>query len=384
MNAIQLLDLISTGETSTVQFKQEMPHRDSLQQEIVAMSNSLGGYILMGVEDVTGQPKGLSPELIEQYDRDIAQIADNVKPIVYIQTEVVKLPDDINILVITVPEGINKPYKTPKGEIYVKQGSNKRLVTDNAEILRLYQQSSNLLADEMPVYGATLSDINRTAFEEYFKKEFGVSIEEKGLSYEQALEAKRVIRKGQVTLAGLLFFGNSPQSFKPAFTIKLVDFFGTEISSNQYRSKPSDLEGTIPELFNQSLEWVKSHLRSVQAGQGFNSIGKLEISEIALVEIIQNALVHRDYFKNSPIRIMIFDDRLEIVSPGKLPNTLTVEDIKYGNPVVRNNQLVSYSSHALPFSGLGSGIKRALVEEPDMELINDVEGEQFKVIFKRK
>ena len=338
----------------------------------------------MGVEDVTGQPKGLSPELIEQYDRDIAQIADNVKPIVYIQTEVVKLPDDINILVITVPEGINKPYKTPKGEIYVKQGSNKRLVTDNAEILRLYQQSSNLLADEMPVYGATLSDINRTAFEEYFKKEFGVSIEEKGLSYEQALEAKRVIRKGQVTLAGLLFFGNSPQSFKPAFTIKLVDFFGTEISSNQYRSKPSDLEGTIPELFNQSLEWVKSHLRSVQAGQGFNSIGKLEISEIALVEIIQNALVHRDYFKNSPIRIMIFDDRLEIVSPGKLPNTLTVEDIKYGNPVVRNNQLVSYSSHALPFSGLGSGIKRALVEEPDMELINDVEGEQFKVIFKRK
>ena len=384
MNAIQLLDLISTGETSTVQFKQEMPHRDSLQQEIVAMSNSLGGYILMGVEDVTGQPKGLSPELIEQYDRDIAQIADNVKPIVYIQTEVVKLPDDINILVITVPEGINKPYKTPKGEIYIKQGSNKRLVTDNAEILRLYQQSSNLLADEMPVYGATLSDINRTAFEEYFKKEFGVSIEEKGLSYEQALEAKRVIRKGQVTLAGLLFFGNSPQSFKPAFTIKLVDFFGTEISSNQYRSKPSDLEGTIPELFNQSLEWVKSHLRSVQAGQGFNSIGKLEISEIALVEIIQNALVHRDYFKNSPIRIMIFDDRLEIVSPGKLPNTLTVEDIKYGNPVVRNNQLVSYSSHALPFSGLGSGIKRALVEEPDMELINDIEGEQFKVIFKRK
>lgn len=384
MNAIQLLDLISTGETSTVQFKQEMPHRDSLQKEIVAMSNSLGGHILMGIEDVTGQPIGLSPEAIEQYDRDVAQIADDVKPIVYIQTEVVKLPDDINILVITVPEGINKPYKTPKGEIYIKQGSNKRLVTDNAEILRLYQQSSNILADEMPVYGATLSDINRTAFEEYFKKEFGVSIEEKGLSYEQALEAKRVIRKEQVTLAGLLFFGNSPQSFKPAFTIKLVDFFGTEISSNQYRSKPFDLEGTIPELFNQTLEWVKSHLRSVQAGQGFNSIGKLEISEIALVEIIQNALVHRDYFKNSPIRIMIFDDRLEIVSPGKLPNTLTVEDIKYGNPVVRNNQLVSYSSHALPFSGLGSGIKRALVEEPDMEFINDVEGEQFKVIFKRK
>lgn len=384
MNTIQLLDLISTGETSTVQFKREMPHRDSLLQEVVAMSNSLGGQILMGIEDVTGQPVGLSAEQIEKYDRDIAQIADNVKPIVYIQTEVVRLSDDIDILVITVPEGINKPYKTPKGEIFVKQGSNKRLVTDNAEILRLYQQSSNLLADEMPVYGTTINDINRRAFEDYFKKEFGVNIEEKGLTYEQALEAKRVIRRGQLTLAGLLFFGNNPQSFKPAFTIKLVDFFGTDISSNQYRSKPSDLTGTIPELFNQSLEWVKSHLHSVQEKQEFNTVGKLEISEIALVEIIQNALVHRDYFKNSPIRIMIFDDRVEIVSPGKLPNTLTVEDIKYGNPVIRNNQLVSYSSHALPFSGLGSGIKRALVEEPDMELINDVEGEQFKVVFKRR
>ncbi len=386
MNAIQLLDLISTGETSTVQFKKEMPHRDSIQQEIVAMSNSSGGQILMGIEDVTGQPIGLNPEQIEEYDRVVAQIVDNVKPVVFIQTEVVKLvgTGDINILVITVPEGINKPYKTPKGEIYVKQGSNKRLVIDNAEIMRLYQQSSNLLADEMLVYGATISDINHNAFEEYFKKEFGVSIEDKGLTYKQALEAKRVIRNEQVTLAGLLFFGYSPQSYKPAFTIKLVDFFGTDISSNQYRSKPSDLIGTIPELFNQSLEWVKSHLHSVQDGQVFNSIGKLEISETALVEIIQNALVHRDYFKNSPIRIMIFDDRLEIVSPGKLPNTLTIEDIKYGNPVIRNNQLVSYSTHALPFSGLGSGIKRSLAAEPSMELYNDVEGEQFKVVFKRK
>lgn len=384
MNAFQLLDLINTGETSRVQFKREMPHRDSMQQEIVAMSNSEGGYVLIGIEDVTGQPVGLTPELIEEYDRVIAQIADNIKPIVYIGTEVVNLPENINILVIRIPQGINKPYKTQKGEIYVKQGSNKRLVTDNAEIMRLFQQSSNLLADEMPVYGATLSDIDREAFEDYFKKEFGSSIEEKGLTYEQALTAKRVIRDGQVTLAGLLFFGISPQSFKPAFTIKLVDFFGTDISSDQYRSKPSDLTGTIPELFYKSLEWIKSHLHSVQSEQDFNSVGKLEISEAALVEIIQNSLVHRDYFKNSPIRIMIFDNRVEIISPGKLPNTLTIEDIKYGNPVIRNNQLVSYSSHALPFSGLGSGIRRALKEEPTMELFNDVEGEQFKVVLKRK
>ncbi len=103
------------------------------------------------------------------------------------------------------------------------------------------------------------------------------------------------------------------------------------------------------------------------------------MSPIALEELIQNALVHRDYFKNAPIRLLIFDNRIEIISPGKLPNSLTVEDIKYGNPVIRNNQIVAFSIHVLPFSGLGSGIKRALNEEPNIELINDVDGEQFIV-----
>jgi predicted HTH transcriptional regulator len=124
-------------------------------------------------------------------------------------------------------------------------------------------------------------------------------------------------------------------------------------------------------------------LHYLQAGQNFNSIGKLEVSEIALIELLQNALVHRDYFKNSPIRLLIFDNRIEIISPGKLPNSLTVEDIKFGNPVIRNNQLVAYSSHTLPFSGLGSGVKRALAEQPSIELFNDTVGEQFIVIIPR-
>lgn len=137
-------------------------------------------------------------------------------------------------------------------------------------------------------------------------------------------------------------------------------------------------------LLDQSLTWVKSHLFSLQNGQGFNSIGKLEISEVALTEIILNALIHRDYYKNSPVRIMIFSNRVEIISPGKLPNSLTVEDIKYGNPVIRNNQMVYFSSKLMPYSGLGSGIRRALEEEPEMQMFNDIEGELFKVVFKRK
>lgn len=382
MNTVELLSLISTGETSKVQFKELLPHKDSVAQEIVAMSNSLGGVILLGVEDVTGEIKGLSAEQIEEYDRTISQVADNIKPIVYITTEVVKVDvgqSEKNILIVHIKEGINKPYKTAKGEICVKQGSNKRLITDNAEIMRLFQHSGNLLADEMEVYNTSIDDVNKEAFADYFKKEFGQSYEEKGLTFEEALKAKRILRNGQLSLAGLLFFGKDPQSIKPAFTIKAVSFIGNEISGTQYRSKPADFRGTIPQLFNETMGFLKTNLKYLQADKEFNSTGVLEISEIALIELVQNSLVHRDYFKNSPIRILIFDDRVEIISPGKLPNSLTVDDIKYGNPVIRNNQLVAFSSHTMPFSGLGSGIKRAIAEQPNIELINDTEGEQFIV-----
>ncbi len=386
MNVIELLDIISTGETSKVQFKETLPNPESMSREMVAMANSMGGIILLGIKDKIGTVTGLTQEQIEYADRKVAEFADNLKPPIYLATEVVKIEDDNgskNVLILHINEGINKPYKTVQGEIYVKQGSNKRLLTDNAEIMRLFQHSGNLLADEMEVYGTSIDDIDVNKFSEYFKKEFDQTYEARELSYEQALKAKRVLCNNQLTLAGLLFFGKAPQSIKPAFTIKAVSFFGNNIESNDYRNKPEDLKGTIPELFEQAMKYLKSSLHHLQAGQGFNTIGKLEVSEIALIELVQNALLHRDYFRNSPIRLLIFDNRIEIISPGNLPNSLTVEDIKFGNPVIRNNKLVAFASNTLPFSELGSGVRRALAEQPNIELNNDIEGEQFIVTIPR-
>lgn len=127
------------------------------------------------------------------------------------------------------------------------------------------------------------------------------------------------------------------------------------------------------------MNFLESNLRYMQKGQNFNFIGILEISKNALVEILVNALIHRDYFKNAPIRIMIFDNRVEIISPGKLPNSLTVEEVMFGNPVIRNPQMVKFSFHTMPFSGIGTGLIRALKEQPDIEFNNDIDGEQFIV-----
>ncbi|WP_290664215.1 helix-turn-helix domain-containing protein, partial [Ignavibacterium sp.] len=139
MNAIELLDIISTGETSRVQFKEKITSPDSLAAEMVAMSNSLGGMILLGVRDKTGEIIGLSYEQSQNYSNQIGNIAtDKVKPNIYVTTEVVSLDNggSKRILVIYIKEGINKPYKDNNLAIWVKQGADKRRVSDNAEILR--------------------------------------------------------------------------------------------------------------------------------------------------------------------------------------------------------------------------------------------------------
>lgn len=383
MVAAELSEIIKLGESSKVQFKERMPNTDSFAHELIAFSNSKGGIVIFGVNDKTGGLNGLSFGEIQQTNQQIVNIASQkVFPPVYVTTETIVV-DNNSLLVVAIDEGLSKPYKDANGIIYLKNGSDKRKVTSNDEIARLLG-SKSLLADETEIFDSGIKDLSVWLFSEYFKKEFGMSYEDKGLTLEEALKAKKVMRNNHLTLAGLLFFGNEPQSFRPSFTIKTAMFIGNDISSNNYKSKPEDLIGPIPELFKQGMNYIKSCMRYYQSEPGFNIRGTPEISIIAIEEVLQNALIHRDYFKNAPVRVLVFDNRIEIISPGKLPNSLTVDEAKYGNPVVRNNQIALFASRTLPYSGLGSGLRRAFAEQPDMELENDVDGEQFIVRFPRK
>ena len=383
MNSNELLEIIKGGESSKVQFKERLSHSDSIVQELIAFSNSKGGIIIFGVNDRTGELNGLSFGEIQQINQQLVNIASQkVYPPVFLETETVKI-DDNQLVVVSIDEGISKPYKVSNGTIYLKNGSDKRKVTSNDEIARLLG-SKNLLADEMEIYDTSIKDLNIWLFSEYFRKEFGISYEEKGLSLEEALLAKKVMRNNHLTLAGLLFFGNEPQKFRSQFTIRAAVFVGNDIGGNHYKNKPEDFQGPISEVYKQGMNYLKSSIKYMQNGQGFNSLGVPEISIIALEEVLQNALVHREYFRSSPIRLLIFDNRIEIISPGKLPNSLTVDEVKYGNPITRNNQIAFFASKLLPYSGLGSGMRRAFTEQPDMELYNDIKGEQFIVTFPRK
>ncbi len=378
MNSSELLELIGLGETSAVQFKSNVHNENSIAQEMVAFANSKGGRILIGIDDKTWEIIGLTDDDIRRLTNLLVNAAnEHVKSPVFIETETI-ISDGKKVIVVFIPEGTDKPYKDKDGLIFMKNGANKRKVTNNEELSGLLSKGRHIFPDEMAISEATIGDINKEKFEFYFTREFKSKFDHYGLTYEEALRVKKVVKDGRPTLAGLLFFGKRPQDFKPAMCIKAVAFYGNNLSGKDYRDS-RDLVGTIADLYEDAIAFLKRHLYHTQQGQNFNSLGILEISEVALQELLENALIHRDYLKNSPIRLLIFDNRVEIISPGCLPNSLTVEELRYGNPVVRNNLMVGYAIHTLPYRGLGSGIKRALQEQPNIEFINDTDGEQFIV-----
>ena len=287
------------------------------------------------------------------------------------------------VLVVHVQEGKDKPYKNLAGNIWVKQGADKRRVTDNAEILSLFQQSGTYHPDEAGVNGSSYKDIDTLALDRFFENVYHKPISEFDIPQEQVLQSLHIMdEQGRLTTAGVLFFGRRPQQFFPVFVIKAVWFYGNSIAGTQYRDS-RDIEGTIPEMYEQGLRWLQSCLRRTQNGQSFNSIGKLEIPETVLEELLQNALVHLDLLKTAAIRLLIFDDRVEIINPGSVVGGHTMEEVMHGNSFPRNPLMANFCAKTMPYRGLGSGIPRVLKEDSDVQFVDNKEGNQFTAIIKR-
>lgn len=383
MTADEIKNIVRCGETSTKQFKETFKVAEDIANELVAFSNSEGGSIFIGIDDKTGEIKGLDYIQLRNIGQLISAAAESrVHPAIYPIVETISV-DDKPVMVVSVPKGVDAPYTNNKGEVYVKQGPDKRRVTDNNEILRLFADSSNFQPDRQPVSKTSIEDIDSKALDEYFQRSLGKSADDLGLPMNKALENLNILNEdGRLTLGGLMYFGKNPQRFCPAFNIKAVWFFGNSIGGSDYRDS-KDIDGTIPEMFEDGMRFLESCLHRRQADQNFNSIGVLEISEVALREILQNSLVHRSWLKPASIRLLVFDDRVEIISPGALPNNLTVEDIKLGNAYQRNQLIATLCAKTMDYRGLGSGIIRALQADSNIEFRNEVNGDQFRVILWR-
>ena len=381
MEAIELIEIAGRGEDSRHQFKQDISNPDSLAADVVAFSNCDGGEILIGVND-QGQVVGLSSDDIRRLNQLISNVATNlVHPPISPITENISVGEKL-VMVVTVRPGISKPYADNKGAYWMKSGADKRRVTSREEIRRMFQNADLVYADEIPVEGASISDISREHFATFFQKRFesslDLTLDQSGFSITQLLGNLGLARGETPNLAGLLTFGRRPQRFRPDLVVKAVAFVGNSDTGNRYRDS-QDLEGCLNELYRGTMSFVLRNLRRVQGDRGINTEGELEIPPSALEEMLVNMLLHRDYFISAPWRVMIFDNRVEIISPGTLPNSLTVENIRGGVSVIRNPLIASFATKAdeLPYRGLGTGIRRALELVPSLELKSDKDRNLF-------
>ncbi|MDE3213151.1 MAG: hypothetical protein KGM98_07945, partial [Bacteroidota bacterium] len=128
---------------------------------------------------------------------------------------------------------------------------------------------------------------------------------------------------------------------------------------------------------------IDRNMKKIPTGESFNSELKWEIPKVVFEEILVNALVHRDYFINTTIKVFMFSDRIEIISPGKLPNSQTEQTIVSGVSIPRNPVLQSLAQYVLPYKGAGTGLMRAVGMYPDITFINDQEKERLVSIIKR-
>lgn len=381
METTELIDYLSRGEDSRHQFKADMTNSDALAAEIVAFSNTAGGKIFIGVHN-DGSVIGLSGADIDRLNQLVSNSASqNVRPAVNPLTENVQHPNGM-VMVLSVPEGINKPYMDKNGAIWVKNGSDKRRATSREELQRLIQQAGLVHADETPVINLGAGDLDLAYFETFFEQQFGESLDGEHQSLPQLLTNMNLMKNNHLNVAGALLFAKTPQYALPAFIVKAVAFVGTRIEDERYIDS-RDITGKLADVFQQTLGFIIANTRAAQGEQGFNSLGAPEIPRIVWEELVANALIHRDYFLSAPVRIMVFADRVEIISPGHLPNNLTIENIKAGNSNIRNPILASFAAKLLPYRGLGSGLLRALRAWPEIELIDDRVGNLFKAIVAR-
>ena len=400
----EILRLRDMAEQTSVQFKERLTKesKSEVAAEMVAMSNTRGGKIIIGVDDKTGRVNPLSYAETQDTTELLGNLAtQNVIPSILL--DIINVPAEGGVLVVaTIKQGLNKPYHDNNGVVWVKQGADKRKVFDNAELIAMLADNGQMHPDALPVRGTTIKDLNMAVVKEYLAKRFApvlslqnLSVEElhkmsaeevaKAIGAEQTVEnilknVGLILSDGTLTVAAVVLMGEYPQRWLPVFTARCISYIGNSIGGSEFRDKSgSDADGNAVHLYKYIMTFLMRNLRRRQVEADFNSPGELEVSTTTLSEVVVNCILHRSYAASAPLRIFIFDNRIEIHSPGLLPQGITVEDATHGVSSPRNELLFSNGIHLLPYTGAGSGLTRAKFYTPDIKFENDERLKEFVV-----
>jgi predicted HTH transcriptional regulator len=332
----ELLSKIRLGEDTSLELKAirfkgdrvSAPAREDFADEIAAIANTHEGVIVLGVDDKTREIAGIPAERLEAVERHVFEVCnDSIKPPVMFRSFRIELPDSAGfmraVLKVEVPRSLFV-HESPGGYFH-RQGSSKRKMPPDY-LARLFQQRSQarlIRFEEQPVPGTSRGDLAEALWRRYTTRSSEpaevVLLKRNLLSREESATLR-------CSVAGVLLCSERPERFLPSAHIEAVRYRGVRQDSN-FQVDAQKICGPLDAQINQAMAFLKRN-QAVWATKAPHRVETPQFSERAVFEAIVNAVAHRDYaIAGSKIRFFLFDDRLEIFSPGALPNTVTVESM---------------------------------------------------------
>ncbi len=382
----ELLEIIANGENSGVEFKRDDLRTQDLAKELVAFSNLQGGMVLLGVEDA-GTITGLTRDSLEEWVMNVCR--DKIRPAIVPFFEIVRgVMDGNDVAIVRVTRGydVHALWHNNTNRYLMRVGTQSREASQE-ELARLFQQRGTVRAELRPVSGASLAHLDLRRLRNYFGdiRQQDVPADEDDEAWQSLLINTEVMADEGVTVGGMLMFGKTPNRFLPHAGIDAVAYPGTE--QDYDAQERSALRGPMVPLLSeagdivenglveQALDFVQRNTRVVVEAQGGRRIERPAYPHDALREGLVNALIHRDYLLTSTdVELAVYSDRLEIVSPGRLPNGITPDRMRLGTRAARNQLLKDVMRDYRYLEHMGMGIPRKIVRgmkehngtEPDL------------------
>jgi len=402
----ELLEKIRLGEDSFFEMKEvrftglkiKGPGRDELSDELAAFANAKGGVCLIGVDDTSRDLLGIPVDRLDQVEAYVREVAnDAITPPLPLTTERMTLPSTsgtaVPLLKITVDRSLFV-HKSSGGYLY-RVGSSKRQMTPDY-LGRLFQQRSQsriIRFDEQVVPDASADDLDWELVDRF--RTARSSDDRPTLMRKLGLLREDETSVLKPTVAGVLLATREPRRWITSAYVQAVAYRGEEIapeSAAPYQLDAADLAGPLDEQIIEACRFVARNMR-VSATKVVGRTDRPEFDMTALFEAVVNAVAHRDYsMYGSKIRLRLFSNRIELYSPGMLPNTMTVDSLPY-RQASRNETITSLlakcevpkeewltSSRATMMDRRGEGVaiildrsERLSGRRPEYDVIDDAE-----------
>jgi ATP-dependent DNA helicase RecG len=378
MTKTELLELIRNGENSGVEFKIDSIDNLKLAKELIAFANLQGGRLVLGVTK-DGAIAGITRDRLEEWVMTTCR--DKVRPEIIPYFEIIKdVERGKDVAVVTVERGwsVHCLWHNNHRTYYIRVGSESRDASPE-ELERLFQQRGAFRLEIRPVSGTSINDLDMRRIRDYFKRIRGQAIPAQGdiEGWQKLLiNTEFLVQQDERTpasAAGLLLFSQNPNKFLPQAGIDAAAYPGKE---KDYAAKErSTMRGALTPLFGhkkrlenglveQAVEFVKRNtgVSAVLVGAARRKESR-DYPDEAVRETIVNALVHRDYLlSGTDIELSIYEDRLEVISPGKLPNGITPERMIAGCRAARNQLIKDVMRDYGYLEHIGMGVPRKIIK----------------------